>query len=69
MNPCRVYSWNINGIRAATRKGLDDWICASRAEIIGLQEIRADLDLIPSEILELDEYQHHYVVAERKFKT
>jgi len=63
---CRVYSWNINGIRAATRKGLDDWIRDSRAEIIGLQEIRADLDLIPSEILELDDYQHHYVAADRK---
>ncbi len=65
-NPCRVYSWNINGIRAATRKGLDDWIRASRAEIIALQEVRAELDAIPSEILSIDDYQHHYVAAARK---
>lgn len=63
---CRIYSWNVNGIRAAARKGLDDWICASHAEIIGLQEIRANLDSIPSEILNIDDYHHHYVVAERK---
>ena len=63
---CRVYSWNINGIRAATKKGLANWIRQSNAEIIGLQEVRAGLDLIPDEVMALDDYQHHYVAAERK---
>ncbi len=63
---CRVYSWNINGIRAATKKGLADWIRQSNAEIIALQEIRAALDVIPDEIRSLDDYHHHYVAAERK---
>ncbi len=63
---CRIYSWNINGIRAATRKGLGDWIRNSEAEIIGLQEVRAGLDDIPAEILALDTYRHHYVAADRK---
>jgi len=62
----RVYSWNVNGIRAATKKGLADWIRGSGAEIIGLQEVRADLDSIPDEIRGLDEYEQHYVAAERK---
>ena len=35
-NLARVYSWNVNGIRAATKKGLADWIQQSNAEIIGL---------------------------------
>ncbi|HIF92836.1 MAG: exodeoxyribonuclease III [Myxococcales bacterium] len=65
-NSCRVYSWNVNGIRAATKKGLADWIRRSNAEIIGLQEVRAGLDVIPAEVLALDDYQHHYVAAERK---
>lgn len=65
-DPCRIYSWNVNGIRAATRKGLDDWIRASGAEVIGLQEVRAEHDAIPSEILDIQEYQQHYVAAERK---
>ena len=63
---CRIYSWNINGIRAATRKGLDAWIRASTAEIIGLQEVRAAHDDIPSEILAIDDFEHHYVAADRK---
>jgi exodeoxyribonuclease-3 len=63
---CRVYSWNVNGIRAATRKGLHDWVRNSNAEIIGLQEVRADVDAIPEEIRALDDYQHHYVAARKK---
>lgn len=63
---CRVYSWNVNGIRAAAGKGLGDWIRGSGAEIIGLQEVRADLDSIPNEISDIADYQHHYVAAQRK---
>lgn len=63
---CLVYSWNVNGIRAATKKGLDQWVLKSNAEIIGFQEIRAELTAVPDEILALDDYQHHYVAAEKK---
>ena len=62
----RVYSWNVNGIRAATKKGLDRWVRESNAEIIGLQEVRADLPSIPEDILALDGYEQHYVAAEKK---
>jgi exodeoxyribonuclease-3 len=62
----RIYSWNVNGIRASTKKGLDRWVEQSNAEIIGLQEVRADLASIPEEILALEDYQHHYVAAEKK---
>ena len=62
----RIYSWNVNGIRASTKKGLDRWVEQSNAEIIGLQEVRADLASIPEEILALKDYQQHYVAAEKK---
>jgi exodeoxyribonuclease-3 len=62
----RIYSWNVNGIRAAARKGLADWVRSCGADIIGLQEVRATPDAIPSEILEIDDYHQHYVAAERK---
>jgi exodeoxyribonuclease-3 len=65
-NVSRVYSWNINGIRAATKKGLADWIRQSNAEIIGLQEVRADHEAIPAEIHDLGDYHPHFVAAERK---
>lgn len=62
----RVYSWNVNGIRAATKKGLDGWIRGSDAEIIGLQEVRAETTAIPDEITKIDAYHQHFVAAERK---
>ncbi|MCA9507816.1 MAG: exodeoxyribonuclease III [Myxococcales bacterium] len=37
----RIVSWNVNGIRAAVQKGLHEKIPALHADIIGLQEIRA----------------------------
>jgi exodeoxyribonuclease-3 len=56
----------VNGIRAATKKGLADWIAESQAEIIGLQEVRADLESIPEEVAQLDHYHQHFVAAEKK---
>ncbi|EYT54859.1 exodeoxyribonuclease III [Leucobacter sp. UCD-THU] len=37
----RVASVNVNGIRAAFRKGMGDWLDASGADIVALQEVRA----------------------------
>ena len=37
----RVVSWNVNGLRACARKGFLDFLDASGADIVGLQEVRA----------------------------
>ncbi|MGL4388036.1 MAG: exodeoxyribonuclease III [Brevinema sp.] len=37
-----LISWNINGIRAATRKGFLDWLHQYDADIVGVQEIKAE---------------------------
>lgn len=37
----KILSWNVNGVRAALGKGLLDWMTASQADIIGLQEVKA----------------------------
>jgi exodeoxyribonuclease-3 len=42
----RVISYNINGIRAALNKGLDQWMKVSRPDILCLQEIKANEDQI-----------------------
>lgn len=39
--PLRVLSWNVNGLRACTRKGFDAWLDGARADVVGLQEVRA----------------------------
>lgn len=37
----RIASINVNGIRAAVRKGMSEWVEASGADILALQEVRA----------------------------
>ncbi len=62
----RLYSWNINGIRAATKKGLVSWLEAADAEIVGFQEVRAWPDDIPAEISALPDFHQTYTHPERK---
>ena len=61
----RIISWNVNGIRAAAKKGFGDWLTSCGAEIVGLQEVRAREDQIPAELLERDDYQWRVSAAER----
>ncbi|MDH3212268.1 MAG: exodeoxyribonuclease III [Myxococcales bacterium] len=42
----RIVSWNVNGLRACARKGFRAWLRSARADIAGLQEVRA----LPSEL-------------------
>lgn len=37
----RVVSLNLNGIRSAWRKGLEDWLAAQRPDIVCVQELKA----------------------------
>jgi exodeoxyribonuclease-3 len=38
----RLYSWNVNGIRAAVSKGLLAWFDATAPDVLCLQEVRAE---------------------------
>ena len=40
--PINVVTVNVNGVRAAFRKGMAEWLADSGADIIALQEVRAD---------------------------
>jgi len=62
----RVVSWNVNGIRAAGKKGLGEWLAKRPGSIVGLQETRATAEQIPDELREPDEYHSSFVAAERK---
>jgi exodeoxyribonuclease-3 len=37
----KLVSWNVNGVRAALGKGLLEWMHATRADVICLQEVKA----------------------------
>ncbi len=40
----RIISINVNGIRAAARKGLFDWLPRQRADVVCVQETKAQVD-------------------------
>ena len=43
----KIVSYNVNGIRAAIRKGLLDWLRAVDADIVCIQETKARPEQVP----------------------
>lgn len=64
----KIISYNVNGIRAAMKKGLNDWIGAAQPDVLCLQEIKANEDQILNEIAVLTElgYNSYWHSAEKK---
>jgi len=61
----RISTLNVNGIRAAERKGFTDWMAKSHPDIICLQELKALESQIPKSIGKLN-YHSWYHPAEKK---
>ena len=62
----RVVSWNVNGLRACARKGFGSWLGRSRAEIVGLQEVRALPEELPRALRAPQKWHVHFSPAERR---
>lgn len=61
----KLVSWNVNGIRAVTKKGFVDYLDKEQPNIICLQEIKAEKDQFPLEVLEHENY-HTYISSAQK---
>ena len=62
----RLISWNVNGIRAAVRKGFWEWLSTTDPDILCLQETRIAADQLSSKMLEPPGYQACWASAERR---
>ena len=62
----RIVSWNVNGIRAIAGKGFAESVKAMDADIIGIQETKAQPDQLGPEITVLPGYKSWFYSAERK---
>jgi exodeoxyribonuclease-3 len=61
----KIVSWNVNGVRAALKKGLLDYIAASDADVVCLQETKAH----PGDVQHVawpKGYEVHWNSAEKK---
>ena len=62
----KIFSYNVNGLRAAMTKGFVEWLSAASPDVICLQEIKAlesQIDLAP---LEAAGYTYHYFHSAEK---
>jgi len=62
----RIVSVNVNGIRAAQRKGFYDWLPRQKADVFCLQEVRAQADQLTAPVFEPSRYHTYHEFAERK---
>jgi exodeoxyribonuclease-3 len=63
----RVTTCNLNGIRAAARKGFFTWLTATASDVVCLQETKAQEHQLPPEARDLDLYPASaFVDAEKK---
>ena len=61
----KIISYNLNGIRAALKKNLINWVEKVNPDILCFQEIKAMKDQIPIEVFE-DLGYHHYWFSAKK---
>jgi len=65
LDPMRIVSWNVNGLRACGAKGFRRWLDRSDAEIVGVQEVRARTEDLPQRLRAPVRWHTHFVPAER----
>jgi exodeoxyribonuclease-3 len=61
----RIASWNINGLRAIHKKGFTDFMKQNNFDIVCLQEIKAQREKIPEDLINLEEYYSYFSSAEK----
>lgn len=62
----RVLSFNANGIRAAARKGFFDWLAEHGADVVCVQEIRAQTVQLGDPAFRPKGYHCYYLDAEKR---
>lgn len=62
----RLYSWNVNGFRAACNKEDWEWFSRIDADVIGLQETKAHKEQIPEEHQNPLGYHSYWVSSTKK---
>ena len=62
----KIITLNANGIRAADRKGFFDWMLKQNADVVCLQEIKAQTEQLDARVLQPAGYYGFFNSAEKK---
>jgi exodeoxyribonuclease-3 len=66
MKKIKIISWNINGIRAAYKKGFLDWLKKEKPDILCIQETKAHEEQLPDDLKNVNGYHSYFCSGERK---
>ncbi len=62
----RIFSWNVNGLRAVHKKGFLKWFLEENPDILCLQETKASEDQLPKALRRVKGYYSYFKSAEKK---
>lgn len=61
----KIFSWNVNGIRAVARKGFNRWFEKEQADIVCVQESKARPEQLEEEVLHPLKYHSYWFSAQK----
>ncbi|MBL7996295.1 exodeoxyribonuclease III [bacterium] len=61
-----ILSWNVNGLRAVSKKGFLQWFAQASPDVLCLQEIKAQTDQLDESLLHPNGYEGYFNSAEKK---
>jgi exodeoxyribonuclease-3 len=62
----RIYSWNVNGLRAIHKKGFIEWFLREAPSILCIQETKATKEQLPRSLKTVKGYYTYFCEAEKK---
>jgi exonuclease III len=65
----KIISWNVNGVRAAQKKGFVGWVLAEQADIVCIQETKAQPEQLIEDITEIEGYSSYWSRPGKKGKV
>jgi exodeoxyribonuclease-3 len=62
----RLYSWNVNGLRAVFKKGFNEFVTSHQPDILGLQETKAEEAQVVDSLKTLPDYHWTFSSGAKK---
>ncbi|WP_457420048.1 exodeoxyribonuclease III [Roseateles sp. P5_E7] len=62
----RFITANLNGVRSAASKGFFEWLDRQQADAVGVQELKAQADVVEAKFRSCDRLEGHFHYAEKK---
>ena len=61
----KLFSWNVNGVRAIEKKGFLDWMSSELPDVLCIQETKAKFEQLPDTLQNIDGYYSYWHSAEK----